>query len=89
MPRIELTKALRRHVDCPAEHVLGSTVGEALQAYFALHPPVRGYVLDEQGMVRKHVTVFVNGEQVLDRAMLADPVGPNDEVHVFQALSGG
>ena len=83
------TKNLRRHVDCPTAEVQGSTVAECLQAYFADHPGVRSYVLDEQGRVRRHVVVFVGGDQLTDPAAQSDAVGPADEITVMQALSGG
>lgn len=90
---IVFAKAFRRHVDCPDERVVAegssSTVREALDAYFELHPAVRSYVLDDAGAVRKHVAVFVDGDLVTDRSDLADPVTPSSIVHVFQALSGG
>jgi sulfur carrier protein ThiS len=62
---------------------------EALAAVFASRPTLRGYVLDDQGALRRHVAVYINGRPVRDRARLGDPVGPDDEVYVFQALSGG
>jgi len=89
MPKVELAKAFQRHVAGPPEVVAGRTAREVLDAYFALHPEVRSYVLDERGVVRKHVALFVNDEQVTDRAELAVPVGDRDVLHVFQALSGG
>jgi sulfur carrier protein ThiS len=46
-------------------------------------------VLDEQGAVRKHVAVFVNGEMIPDRGDLARPLAAQDRVHVIQALTGG
>ena len=64
-------------------------MGEALAAVFASRPALRGYVLDDQGALRRHVAVYVNGEPVSDRAGLTDPVGPHDEIYVFQALTGG
>jgi molybdopterin synthase sulfur carrier subunit len=69
--------------------VQGSTVAECLAAYFATHPRVRSYVLDEQGAVRKHVVVFVGDEQLRDPARQSDAVAPGDEITVMQALSGG
>jgi molybdopterin converting factor small subunit len=89
MPRISFTRNLRRHVDTPDLEVEGSTVREVLDAAFAAAPRVRDYVLDEQGVLRKHVVVFVNGEQVADRAGLGDAVPPGADVRVMQALSGG
>jgi hypothetical protein len=56
-----------------------------LENLFADNPRLRSYVVDDQGRIRKHVNVYVGDA----RADLADPVGPDDEVFVFQALSGG
>jgi len=64
-------------------------VDAALAAVFATQPALRGYVLDDQGALRRHVAVYVNGRLVSDRTGLTDPVGPRDEIYVFQALSGG
>jgi hypothetical protein len=64
-------------------------VREALEQYFTLHPLTRGYVLDEQGALRQHVVVFVNGGQLRDRANQQDPIGEGVEIYVMQALSGG
>jgi sulfur carrier protein ThiS len=89
MPRLSFTKNLERHVVCPPLQVSGATVREALEHYFARHPEVRSYVLDDQGAVRKHMVVFVNGEQVDDRERQSDAVKAADEIQVMQALSGG
>jgi hypothetical protein len=89
VPRIVLTTALQRHVACPPESVEGATVRAALEAYFARHAAARSYLLDEQGALRQHVVVFVDGVQVRDRASLGDAVAPAAEIYVMQALSGG
>lgn len=89
MPRVVFAPSLRRHVDAPPQQVEGATVREVLSAVFALQPRIRGYVLDEQGSLRKHVMVFVNGQRIADREGLGDPLVPADEVQVFQALTGG
>jgi hypothetical protein len=60
-----------------------------MDRYFEQWPRVRAFVLDDQGHVRKHVKVLVDGRNVRDRARLSDPLEPDSEVHVFQALSGG
>jgi hypothetical protein len=64
-------------------------VRAVLDAVFATNPRLRGYVLDDQGRLRQHVVVFVDGSQVRDRLLLADPVPERGEVAVLQALSGG
>ena len=89
MPTVSFTPALQRFLSVPATQVEGVTVGEALAAVFASRPALRGYVLDDQGAVRRHVAVYVNGEPVQDRIRMTDPVGFHDEIYVFQALSGG
>ena len=89
MPRVVFTTAMQRHVACPDDTVDGRTVREALDAYFARHEAPRTYVLDEQGELRHHVVVFVDGVQVRDRAALGEPVGTGGEIYVMQALSGG
>jgi hypothetical protein len=89
MPRVVFTPNLQRHVSCPPTDAPGRTVREVLDAVFADNPRARGYVLDEQGAVRKHMVIFVDGVQIEDRTRLSDPVPPAGEVYVMQALSGG
>jgi sulfur-carrier protein len=89
MATVSFTSALHRFLPAPSAQVEGTTVGVALAAVFAAQPALRGYVLDDQGALRRHVAVYVNGEPVGDRAQLSDQVGPRDEIYVFQALSGG
>ena len=89
MPTVTFTNALRRFTPAPTCAVAGTTVAEALGAVFETHPMLRGYVLDDQGALRRHVNLFVNGWPVKDRRSLGDAVAPKDEIYVFQALSGG
>lgn len=89
MATVELTKHLQRFCGAADASVEGATVREVLDAYFAEQPHVRPYVVDEHGAVRRHVVVFLNGRQLTDRAGLGEPVGPDDVLHVMQALSGG
>ena len=89
MPKIAFTCALQRFLPAPSSEVNGVNVAEALSAVFAVHPLLRGYVLDDQGALRRHVVLYVQGRPVSDRVRLSDPVTPRDEIFVFQALSGG
>ena len=89
MPRVVFTSNLQRHVNCPETQVAAGTVRTALAQVFAAQPQARGYVLDEQGHLRKHVVVFVDGKRVRDRELLSDPVRDSSEVYVMQALTGG
>lgn len=89
MPAVEFAPALTRHVPCPPQQVAAGTLREALNAAFAAAPAMRGYVLDEQGAVRKHVAVFVNARLIADRTELDIPLQNEDKVMVIQALTGG
>ncbi|MGE0744855.1 MAG: MoaD/ThiS family protein [Rhodospirillales bacterium] len=89
MPVVTFTRALERFVEAPTVTAAGTTLGETLNDVFATRPVLRGYVLDDQGALRRHVAVYVNGTLVRDRSGLSDPVGPSDEVFVLQALTGG
>lgn len=89
MPLVEFTPNLARQTEAPACRVGGRTVGEALAEVFARLPALRGYVLDDPGALRPHVVVFVDGIAIRDRRTLSDPVRPDSELFVMQALSGG
>jgi hypothetical protein len=89
MPRVSFTRALERFLAAPTVEAEGATVNEALAQVFAAAPALRGYVLDDQGAVRRHVSIYVNDQPLADRQRLSDPVGPRDEIFVLQALSGG
>lgn len=97
MPTVVLAPAIARWLD-PDPHVgvgersvavAGTTVRELLDSVFAVHPVLRGYVVDEHGALRHHVVAFVNDEPVRDKRSLAEPVPADGQVYVFQALSGG
>jgi sulfur-carrier protein len=89
MVQLNFSSALQRHVPCPPLTVSAHTVREALEQAFEREPRLRGYLLDDQGALRKHMAVFVNGAAVRDRRSLADQVGDGSEIAVIQALSGG
>ncbi len=89
MPRVAFTRHLQRHVTVPSMTVPGQTVGEVLEGVFAAHPSVRGYLMEDNGGLRKHIALFVDSEPVSDRQMLSDTVADDAEVFVMQALSGG
>ena len=89
MPTVTFAPALTRHVPCPPQQVDAATLRAALDAAFAAAPAMRGYVLDEQGAVRKHVAVFINGEMLASRSELARGLAPDDRIQVIQALTGG
>ena len=89
MPRVTFAANLQRHVAVPEMGIDAGSLREALDKACMDHPRLRGYILDEQGRLRRHVAVYINGQPVRDRVQLSDPVRRDDEIAVFQALSGG
>lgn len=90
MPHIEFTSHLAQHVDCPpGRRVEAASLREALEVVFSDYPQLRGYVMDDQGAIRKHIAVFINGEMLHRRDQLDVAVGSEGEIFVMQALSGG
>jgi molybdopterin converting factor small subunit len=89
MAKVVFTPNIQRHVALPAAEASGRTVRDVLEAVFTDNPQARGYVLDDQSGLRKHMTIFVDGRMIRDRARLTDAVTESSTVYVFQALSGG
>ena len=89
MAKVVFTSHLQRHVASPECVVAGATVGAALREVFGTNPALRGYLLDDQGHVRKHVAIYVDGRRLRDREHLSDPVTGTSEIYVLQALTGG
>ena len=86
MALVTLRSPLRDRTGGTARHDLpGGTVGEVLLELERRYPPVTGWILDEQGRIRPHVIVFVNGERMREDA----PLAPDDVVHVLPSISGG
>jgi molybdopterin synthase sulfur carrier subunit len=89
MPFVAFTAQLQRFTETPAFETPAATLREALEAAFGLNPRLRHYVLDEQGHLRRHVVVFIDGRRVADRVALRDALAPDAKVYVLQALTGG
>ena len=64
----------------------GATLGELLADLDRRHPGLRFRIVDEQDRIRAHMNVFVAGRRARD---LDQKIGPDDEVHILQAISGG
>jgi molybdopterin converting factor small subunit len=89
MAKVFFTANLRRHVDCASMEAEGTTVRDVLSQVFAAQDRLGHYVLDDQGALRKHMTILVDGQRIRDLERLSDAVSPSSEIWVMQALSGG
>jgi sulfur-carrier protein len=73
-------------VESPAE---SQTVAELLDRAFSEHRILDGKVRDERGQIRRHVKVFVNGEDATRGEGIEAPVPAGARVHIINAVSGG
>jgi len=86
MPQVRLRGPLKRLAGDRPEHAIeGATVAELLRALERQHPAASGWILDERGVLRRHINVFVNGERVEQETR----VGSDDQVEILPAISGG
>jgi molybdopterin converting factor small subunit len=64
----------------------GATLAELMLDLDRRYPGIRFRMVDEQDAIRKHIRIWVNQDQ---KGALDTPLRGNDEVIIFQALSGG
>jgi sulfur-carrier protein len=86
MPVVRVRGPIKQLAGGSSDHAIeGATVAELLRGLEREHPAVGGWILDERGMIRRHINVFVNGERGAERT----PVGTDDRVEILPAISGG
>lgn len=77
---------LRKLAGDQRQHDLaGDTLSELLAELERAHPDIAGWIVDERGLIRRHINVFVNGERGHEQT----PVAAGDRVEVLPAISGG
>jgi molybdopterin converting factor small subunit len=66
-----------------------TSLGDALAQLWRACPAVRDRVLTDQGDVRPHVNIFVDGENSRQAGGLRMPVREGAEIMILPAVSGG
>ena len=84
--KVVIPAALRSYTQQSEAEASGSTLSAVLADLDRAYPGIRFRMIDEQNRIRRHIRVFVNGDQVRD---LSQPLRTTDEVVIVQALSGG
>lgn len=84
--KVLVPSALRSYTDRGETEASGPTLAGVLADLERQYPGIRFRMIDEQDRIRRHIRIFVNGEQVRD---LSQPLNSSDEVIILQALSGG
>ena len=86
MALVRLRGPLKTLAGNASEHpVAGNTIAELLARLEREQPALHGWILDERGVMRRHINVFVNGE----RAAQDTHVQAEDRIDVLPAISGG
>ena len=65
--------------------IAGATVTDLLRTLEQEHSSLEGWILDERGVLRRHINVFVNGEPAEPDAELQE----KDKIEILPAISGG
>lgn len=92
MITVELPNVLCSYTDQNPSLILDEpceTVGDALAALGRKSPGALDRIMDERGDVRRHVNLFVNGENVRFLAGLETAVPNGATIFVLAAVSGG
>ncbi len=90
MPTVQFTPILKRFFpSLTPSRFSAAKVADLLSQLELQYPGLQDYLVDEQGQLRRHVNIFVNNELIRDKERLSDTLGPDDEVFIMQALSGG
>ena len=88
--RLLLPAALRRYGDDqPEVEISGDTLGAALDDLAGRLPQLERRLRDEQGRLRPHILMFVDGDSVRSGAPMDTPLRDGAEVFVAPAVSGG
>ncbi len=84
--KVLIPGALRSYTEQGQVEASGATLGAVLEELDRRYAGIRFRIIDEQDRIRRHIRLFVNGDQVHD---LAQPLTASDELVIVQALSGG
>ena len=93
--RVHIPSALRKWtggrdiIDLPLEPDTRMCAAEVIEALARDHPGLRDRVLDEQGALRRHVNIFIDGENARHLGGLSAQVKPDSEMWIHPSISGG
>jgi molybdopterin converting factor small subunit len=93
--RVHIPSALRKWsngrdvVELQIASATVMTAAQVIEIVAREFPGLRDRILNEQGELRRHVNIFINGENARFLGGLSAPVGADSEMWIHPALSGG
>jgi MoaD family protein len=87
---VKLPTILRKHAgDQPEVRTDGETLGAVLDTLEERYPGLTLGIRGEDGALRRHVNVYLNGEDVRYLGSLDAPVKGGDTIAILPAVAGG
>ena len=90
MPSVRFPPALKYYVEDHSEmEISASTVTGLLAALVTRYPSLKFHLLDADGNLRRHFTVFVNGEHIRELNGFNTALHPDDKIILLASAAGG
>jgi len=71
------------------QNLMADNLKELMEKLNQLYPGLISYLLEDNGDIRKHVNVFLDGVLIENKSNLDISLKEVSEVFILQALSGG
>ena len=84
--KVLIPSALQSYTRASTVEAEGDTMAALLLDLDHRYPGIRFRMIDEHDRIRRHIRIFVNGDQIpsIDLSL-----APTDDIAIVQALSGG
>ena len=90
MPILQIPPALRYYVDNQRDlEISAASVNDLLTELVGRYPTLGFHLLDTEGELRRHFSVFVNGEHIRELKGLDIVLKPEDRVLLLASAAGG
>ncbi|HAH09263.1 MAG TPA: molybdopterin synthase sulfur carrier subunit [Alphaproteobacteria bacterium] len=84
--KVLIPSPLRPYTGRAEVEATGTTLDAVLEDLNRRYPGLKFRMVDEQGHIRRHIRVFLDGQQTFD---LGADLSATQSIQIVQALSGG
>lgn len=90
MPTVRIPSPLRRYAEGQAQiSVAGNSVIAIIDNLEARYPGVKNRICDDNGQIKRYVSVFINQDEIRTLKGADSPVNDWDEISLVPAMAGG